>query len=105
MGFRYKKFAYFVDCSDISENVLADLNKEQLEILIIDCVQKKPHNTHLNIEKCFSIIKKVSPKIAGLIHMNHELEHKWLENECKKHFTYPVFPVFDGQKLQFGVVS
>ncbi len=103
LGFRYKKFAYFVDCSDIPENVLNELNKERLEILIIDCIQRKPHNTHLNLEKSFALIERISPKICGLIHMNHDLEHKWLEMECKKHFSFPVFPVFDGQKLQFGV--
>jgi phosphoribosyl 1,2-cyclic phosphate phosphodiesterase len=105
LGFRYQKFAYFIDCSDIPENIINLLKKEQLEILIIDCVQRRPHNTHLNLEKCFELIKKISPKICGLIHMNHDLEHKWLEKECKKQFSFPVFPVFDGQKLQFGIVS
>ncbi|MFI5389720.1 MAG: MBL fold metallo-hydrolase [Bacteriovoracales bacterium] len=102
LGFRYEKFAYLIDLSEVPENIMAELSREQIEILIIDCVQKRPHKTHLNLEKCFSIIKKINPKICGLIHMNHELEHQWLEKECKKHFTNPVFPVFDGQKLQFG---
>ncbi len=102
MGFRYKKFAYFVDCSEIPETLIEELKKQRLEILILDCVQKRPHKTHLYLEKCFSLIKRISPKSCGLIHMNHELEHKWLEKECKKHFGKSVFPLFDGQKLKFS---
>jgi phosphoribosyl 1,2-cyclic phosphate phosphodiesterase len=102
LGFKYERFAYLIDISDLPENLIDDLKKENLDLLIIDCVQKRSHKTHLNVDKCFSLIKKISPKMAGLIHMNHELEHQWLESECKKHFSIPVFPVFDGQKLEFG---
>jgi phosphoribosyl 1,2-cyclic phosphate phosphodiesterase len=101
MGFKYHTFAYLIDCSDVPENIILLLKKEKLEILILDCVQIRPHKTHLYLEKSFELIKKIRPKTCGLIHMNHELEHRWLQKECKRRFKFPVFPVFDGQKLKF----
>ena len=99
LGFIQGSFAYLIDCSDVPEDTLALLNERNLDLLIIDCVQKGPHKTHLNVERCFKLIEEISPKQAGLIHMGHGLEHEILSKEAKNHFKFPVFPLYDGLKL------
>lgn len=102
LGFQFGKFAYFVDISEMPRSLITQLKNAQLDLLIIDCVQKRPHKTHLNLDQSFSLIQDISPQSAGLIHMNHELEHNWLENQCLKKFGPRVFPTYDGQKLYFS---
>lgn len=99
MGFVHKNFAYIVDCHSIPKDILIFLRKKKIDLLIIDCVQEEEHESHLNIESCFSYIRTISPKRAGLIHMNHFLAHDELVRICKKHFKIPVGPLFDRQNL------
>ena len=101
LGFIQGSFAYLIDCSDIPQNVLDLLKKRNLDLLIIDCVQKGPHKAHLNLERCFSFIEAIGPKQAGLIHMGHDLEHEKLAQEAIDRFKFPVFPLYDGLKLNY----
>ncbi len=101
MGTIYNKFCYIADCNFIDERIISFLKNLKLNLLIIDCVQKHPHNTHLIVDKTFNYIKEIAPKSAGLIHMSHHLDHNWLEKETKKYFDYPVFPLYDMQTLQY----
>lgn len=101
MGFLHRNFAYVVDCHSIPKAVLQFLKKKKVDLLIIDCVQEEKHESHLNIEACFSYIEAIAPKRAGLIHMNHFLAHDELALICKRHFKIPVGPLYDGQKLAY----
>ena len=101
IGFRQGKFAYLIDCHDIPEVIVDYLKSINLELLIIDCVCRAPHRTHLNIDKSFYFIKKISPDRAGLIHMGHDIDHFELETEARKDFGEAVGPVFDNQTLTY----
>jgi len=101
IGFRQGKFAYLIDCHDISEVVVDHLKSMSLDLLIIDCVCRAPHRTHLNTDRSFEFIKRINPKRAGLIHMGHELDHSDLEAEAKKTLGAEVGPVFDNQTLTY----
>ncbi len=101
MGFIHDEFAYIVDCFEIPESIIKILKDYKLKFLIIDCLQRKPHQTHLTVEKSFNYIKRIAPKKTGLIHMNHDLSHSMLLGLAQKEFGSSVFPVFDGQKLTY----
>jgi phosphoribosyl 1,2-cyclic phosphate phosphodiesterase len=101
LGFIQGSFAYLIDCSDIPEDTLNLLREKNLDLLIIDCVQKQPHKTHLNLEKCFKFIEDIAPRQAGLIHMGHGLEHASLAQKAKDSFKFPVFPLYDGLKINY----
>ena len=78
------------------------LRERHLDLLIIDCVRRAPHSTHLHVEKAFEYIKAVIPQRAGLIHISHDLDHDTLAKEADSFFDFHVFPVYDGQKLSIG---
>ena len=100
MGFIHDKFAYIVDCSDLSEKLIALLKDKNLDLLIIDCLQIKAHGTHLSVGRCFDYIKQIQPQRAGLIHMSHhDLTHRSLEGMAHKEFGEKVFPLYDQQNL------
>lgn len=103
MGLLYQcghhTFAYVIDCHEIPIEVLALLQKSNLNYLIIDCVTPHHHDTHLSKKVCFSYIEEIAPQAAGLIHMGHHLKHLPLEAECHQRFGPKVGPVYDGQVI------
>jgi phosphoribosyl 1,2-cyclic phosphate phosphodiesterase len=99
MGFIHESFAYIVDCMELSEERLQFLRSKKLDLLIIDCLQRKSHSTHLTVEKSFDYIEKISPQRAGLIHMGHDLSHRVLSDLAFKRFGNKVFPLYDQQKI------
>ena len=101
LSFIHKKFAYAVDCKTIPAPWLERLAAAQLDLLILDCVKREPHQTHLHLEASLELAKKIGAKRTGLIHMGHELEHEQLENELKA-LDFEVFPLYDGQVLSYG---
>lgn len=102
LGIIHKKMAYLIDCNEIDDDQVKLLKDKNLDLLIIDCVtDNDEHKTHLSKNKAFSYIERISPKQAGLIHMNHALEHKELESSAKEKFSFPVFVTFDTQRLKY----
>lgn len=101
VGFRLGSFAYCIDCHDIPDDVLPLLSDPGLDLLIIDCVRHRPHGTHLHFEKTIDLIHKIKPQRAGLIHMNHDLSHQWLEKTCRQYKDIDIFPLYDQMRLEF----
>jgi phosphoribosyl 1,2-cyclic phosphate phosphodiesterase len=101
LGFVHHKFAYFIDCKTIPKDVIADLKNRQLDLLLIDCLREKAHDTHLHRELAFKFIQEIGPKEAGLIHMSHDWGHAQLAQICSDHFDFPVFPTYDQQNLSY----
>lgn len=105
MGFVHDKLAYLVDCTDVPESVINFLKSRQIDLLIIDCLQRHAHATHLTVEKCFKAISAISPKKAGLIHMGHDLSHAHLttlaQGEFPSNQPISVFPLYDHQKVAY----
>lgn len=100
MGFIHESFAYIVDCAELPGPLIKILKDKKLDLLIIDCLQIKAHNTHLSVDKCFSYIKEINPKRAGLIHMSHhDLTHRSLTALAQAEFGNRVFPLYDQLKL------
>ncbi|OUR97031.1 hypothetical protein A9Q84_11910 [Halobacteriovorax marinus] len=101
LGIIHENFAYIIDCHEISDAQIDRLREKELDLLIIDCVTDQEHKTHLSRDKAFGYIERISPKKAGLIHMNHNLEHEKLLQDAQDHFSFPVFPVFDTQHITY----
>lgn len=99
MGFIHDEFAYIVDCFELPDHIVKILKEKKLKLLILDCLQRKPHKTHLTVEKSFNYIKEIAPEKTGLIHIAHDLSHSVLLDLAKKEFGDAVFPLYDGQKL------
>ena len=102
-----EKFAYIVDCSSIPHSLVTHLKELELDLLIIDCLRTKVHDTHLNLEKSLSYIQDIQPKRAGLTHMSHEFDYYPFATEVQKLTTHlkdtEVFPLYDQQVLTIKV--
>ena len=46
--------------------------------------------------------KQIAPKRAGLIHMAHFFDHHDLEKQVKEVYEADIFPLYDGQILEYG---
>ena len=96
LGYRFYNLAYITDANFISEN---ELNKlKNLDVLIINCLQKKTHISHFNLEKVLEIIKILDPKKTYLTHIGHGLGlHEDVQNELPKN----IFLAYDDLKIDF----
>lgn len=105
MGFIHHGMAYIVDCMEIPAPLMSLLVKSKIQLLIIDCLQRGFHTTHLTAEKAFLAIKKINPERAGLIHMGHDLSHRELSSMADAAFGTKsgpdVFPLYDQIKLTY----
>ena len=99
LGLIFGQVAYLIDCHDIPKEALQKLQSLELECVIIDCLQRNPHPSHLTVEKSFEFLSIINPKKAYLIHMNHDLQHDWLEKLALSKFSFPVIPAHDGLKI------
>ena len=96
LGFKFYNLAYITDANFISEN---ELNKlKNLDVLIINCLQKKTHISHFNLEKVLEIIKILKPKKSYLTHIGHGLG---LHEEVQSELPMNVFLAYDNLKIDF----
>lgn len=73
VAYRLNKMAYVTDCHAIPEEACEKLR--DLDVLIIDCVRRKPHPTHLHLDESLRYIAKLKPKRALLTHLSHDIRH------------------------------
>ncbi len=74
IAYRFNNFAYATDLKIIPENSLEQLF--ELDVLVLDCVRLRPHNTHLCLEEALNYIDILKPKRAFLTHLNHEINYE-----------------------------
>ncbi len=102
IGFKVEKIAYLIDCNEIPESVLSQLENE-LDVLIIDCVRLKPHGTHLHLDKTLSYIKRIKPKRTYLTHLGHDFDHQKLQAQVDKE-NMNINVSFDGLKIHSDLI-
>ena len=93
LGYRIGNLAYITDCSAIPSRTMEQL--ENLEVLVLDALRKKPHPTHFSISEALEVIQILRPKQAFFTHLCHDVEH----NEIKKELPRGVAPSYDGLEL------
>lgn len=101
MGLVHDGLAYVVDCMELPDSIINILKEKKIKLLLIDCLKRGTHSTHLTVEKSFDYIKKIKPERCGLIHMSHDLSHQELTKLANASFGKNVFPLYDQLKLTY----
>lgn len=73
-GYRFDKFAYITDASDIPDVSLEKL--KDLDVLVLGALRYIPHIKHFSIEQALRIVKQLKPQRAYFTHMCHDIEHE-----------------------------
>jgi phosphoribosyl 1,2-cyclic phosphate phosphodiesterase len=94
-GYRIGGVAFCTDTSEIPEASWPLL--EGLDVLILDCLRRKPHPAHLSLGQALDVIERVRPGRALLTHLSHEFDHEQLRHELPAH----VEPAYDGLSFDF----
>ena len=83
-GFRINNFAYLTDIKTVPSEERQKL--KGLEVLVVTCLRKEPHISHMNLNEALQFIEEIKPRQAYLNHLSHrfglhaEEEHKLPEN-------------------------
>lgn len=73
LGFRFGPIAYCTDCSEIPPSSMELL--QDLEVLVLDALRKRPHPAHLNLEQAVKVASQVKARQTFFTHIAHELPH------------------------------
>lgn len=90
-GYRIGDMAYITDAKTISDHTLAKITG--IDTLIVNSLRIKPHMSHMSLEETLSVIEKVKPRIAYLIHMSHDMG---LHDKVSVQLPENVFLAYDG---------
>lgn len=90
LGFRIGNIAYCTDVNQFSDKAL--LNLINLDVLIIDALQFKPHSSHFSVDQALHWIEHLKPKRAILTHMSCSLDYDYVLNYVPPH----VEPAYQG---------
>lgn len=97
LGFRIGNFAYITDVKSIPEEELEKL--QGLQVLVITCLRKEEHISHMNLKEALSAIEHLKPKQAFLTHLSHRFGlHKIEEPKLPEN----VMIAYDGLELDVG---
>ena len=94
LGFRFGDFAYCSDVSDFPRDTVPKL--QDLQHIVIDSLQYKPHPSHLSIDQALWWVEKLGTKHAILTHMHIPLDYETVLNETPSH----VEPAYDGMTIE-----
>ena len=73
LGFRIGRFAYLTDVNVVPDESLPLL--EDLDVLILDGLREKPHETHFTFAEATGVAQRVGAKETYFIHMTHTAPH------------------------------
>lgn len=91
LGFRFGDIAYCTDMNHIDDGEFEKLSG--LNHFIINCVRKKRHISHFNLEKALEVIGKVGARHSWLTHLSHQLPSHF---DLIKELPEGVLPAYDG---------
>ncbi|HKP98326.1 MAG TPA: MBL fold metallo-hydrolase [Fibrobacteria bacterium] len=94
LGFRVNDFAFITDVTVIPESTLALL--EGLDVLVLDCLRKKPHSTHLSLDQAVAYAGRIKAGRTYFIHLTHDLEHE----ETERGLPENVRVAYDGLEVE-----
>ncbi len=73
LAFRFGRFAYVTDCSEIPEDSMNMLRG--LDVLVLGALRHKEHPTHFTIEQALGVVDELKPRHTYFTHMAHDLDH------------------------------
>ncbi len=94
LGFRIAGIAYCPDMNGFPQKTIQLL--DNLDFLIIDALQYRPHPSHLSLAEALDWIERLAPQRAVLTHMHVPLDYDTVMAETPEH----VEPGFDGMTLE-----
>jgi phosphoribosyl 1,2-cyclic phosphate phosphodiesterase len=94
LGFRVNDFAFITDVTVIPESTLALLGG--LDVLVLDCLRKQPHSTHLSLDQAVAYARRIGAKRTYFIHLTHDLEHEETEAGLPENIRV----AYDGLELE-----
>ena len=104
-GWRFGRFAYLTDLSFLPPSSFDRI--KDIEVLIIDGLRTKPHETHFNFDQALETAKKTSATQIYLTHFCHDYTHKEIKQllkEKKKNYgrlaDCIVEPAYDGLSIE-----
>lgn len=72
LGLRIGDTAYIPDVKRIPDASMALL--QGLDLLILNCLRLRPHETHLTLEDSLRYVKELAPRRALLTHLSHDID-------------------------------
>ncbi len=85
--------AWCPDCCGIPDTSVPRLRG--LDALFLDGLRHRPHPTHYTVSEAVETVRRLAPRRAWLIHLNHDLDHAATESILPD----PVRVAFDGMTL------
>ena len=65
------------DATDLSEIPPSTLDGlRDLDVLALDCLRIRPHETHLWLEKALQYVEELKPKRTYFTHITHDVKHE-----------------------------
>ena len=95
LGFRIGDFAYLTDANYISEP-----EKEKLfgvKHLVVNALRRETHISHFSLKQAVSLIDELSPHMAYLTHISHQMG---LSEDLEKELPAHIRPAYDGLVLE-----
>lgn len=89
-NYRMGPIAWLTDTNGIPEPSMKLL--ENLDVLFLDGLRRKPHPTHFHLEQSLEVVQKLKPKKTYLIHLNDDYDH----DEFNKTLPEGVELAYDG---------
>jgi phosphoribosyl 1,2-cyclic phosphate phosphodiesterase len=97
IGLRVGGFAYVTDVSRIPPE--AEEHLQDLDVLVLDAVRKRPHPNHLHYDAALEEIARLRPRKAYLTHLGHDYDHDVTNAELPD----GVELAFDGLRIDVSV--
>jgi phosphoribosyl 1,2-cyclic phosphate phosphodiesterase len=74
IAYRFNDFAYATDLNEIPPATIEGLRN--LDVLVLDCLRIRPHETHLWVERALAYVEELKPKRTFFTHITHEVKHE-----------------------------
>jgi phosphoribosyl 1,2-cyclic phosphate phosphodiesterase len=92
-AYRFSKFAYVTDVSQIPQDSVEKL--KGLDLLIIAALRNTPHEKHFSIEQAIKMVSTLKPKQTYFTHIAHEIDHE----ETDKSLPAGIKLAYDGLSI------
>jgi phosphoribosyl 1,2-cyclic phosphate phosphodiesterase len=90
LGFRFGRFGYSCDLSDLPDASAAAL--QDLDVWVVDALRYSPHPSHFSLADALAWIERLKPKRAILTNLHSDLDYETLLAELPP----GVEPAYDG---------
>ena len=96
-GYRIGPIAYMTDFKKLCEGEIEKLRG--VEVLVINALRFKPHDSHFSVDEAMEIIREVKPRKAYLTHLSHEIG---LHATSPERLSEGVELAYDGQTIEIN---